>query len=755
MHFERWKLPGLRIGLALYFTALPSLAMASQSQVSSPSESVLLAEIVGLVFLARFLGEVMLRIGQPAVMGHLLAGVLLGPSVLGVIAPEAQHLLFPPDAAQKAMISGLAQFGILLLLLLAGMETDIALVRKVRRAALTTSFTGIAIPFALGVLLGQSLPASILPDPERRFLTSLFLGTALSISSVKIVASVIRDMGFLRRDVGQIILASAIVDDTLGWIIIAITLSLASRGVLDWWSVGQSVFGTLAFLVISFTFGRQVVFKLIQWSNDYGRGEAPVIATILVIMGVMAFTTHLIGVHTVLGAFIAGILVGESPMLTAQIDEQLRGITAGLFMPIFFGLAGLSADLTVFRDPQMAVLTVLLIAIASVGKTVGAFSGGWLGGLKVRQSLALAAGMNARGSTEVIVASIGFSMGLLSNHLFTMIVTMAIITTLAMPPTLRWALAGLPLDEAERKRLRREEFESRGFLSNVRRMLVVIDATERGRFAARIAGLIAGICKIPVTILKVGKEDSGGERAGASEEDNGVTLDTIAEVISHSSSVATGEAASSQTDVIQRSYELPWEEAVAIEAGKGHDLLIIGFDEVVAPDGGFSQGLSRLAQGFRGTIGIISARGRHEQDGAQGHLRILVPVTGSEVSRRGAELALALGKAAHAPVTAITVVTPQAANDWQRYGTRVQDAYEVGREIKELAEVMDQRVQIARRTSHSSEDAILREARSGDHNLILLGVSRRPGDKLSFGELAAALLESSDRSVMFFAPTSP
>jgi hypothetical protein len=165
-----------------------------------------------------------------------------------------------------------------------------------------------------------------------------------------------------------------------------------------------------------------------------------VIATILVIMGAMALTTHFI-VHTVLGAFVAGVLIGESPILSKHIDEQLRGLMLAFFMPVFFGIAGLSTDLTVLRDPQLALMALGLIVIASVGKFAGAFIGGEIGGLTRRESLALACGMNARGSTEVIVATIGLSMGALSENLFTMIVAMAVVTTMAMPPMLRWALA--------------------------------------------------------------------------------------------------------------------------------------------------------------------------------------------------------------------------------------------------------------------------------------------------------------------------
>ncbi|MEA2930297.1 MAG: hypothetical protein QOG38_2725, partial [Hyphomicrobiales bacterium] len=499
-------------GLAALVLVLAVTSVWAADSKAGSSEAQLIGQIVLLIVAGRLLGEVMLRLGQPAVMGQLLAGILLGPSVLGAFFPDAQHFLFPKSPEQTAMLNGIAQFGILLLLLLAGMETELSLVRDVRHAAISASITGITLPFACGLALGYLLPDSLLPDPHRRLITALFLGTALSISSVKIVASVVRDMGFMRRNVGQIILASAIVDDTIGWIIIAITFGLAGQDTFSWLGVAKNVVGTLLFLGFSFTLGRRLVFKTIQFTNDHFRGEAPVIAAILVIMGTFALITQLIGVHTVLGAFVAGILVGESPMLTEEIDRQFRGIVAGLFMPVFFGLAGLSADLTVLKDKELALLTFGLVAIASFGKAVGAFTGGWFGGLTGRESTALAMGMNARGSTEVIVATIGLSMGLLSQNLFTMIVAMALITTIAMPPTLRWALARLPMRREEKLRLEREDYEKNSFVAHLERILLAVDHGTNGRLAARLAGLLAGSRGMPVTVLEIAAPGNGDDK---------------------------------------------------------------------------------------------------------------------------------------------------------------------------------------------------------------------------------------------------
>jgi len=507
--------PIVIVPAALVFTTMA--AFAETGKADGPSEFLLVAQIVLLIAVGRGLGEIMMRIGQPSVIGELLAGIILGPSLFGWIWPEAQHAIFPKSPEQKAMIDGIAQFGILLLLLLTGMETDLKLVRKVGRAAIAISVAGIIVPFACGFALGEFLPDALLPDPQQRLVASLFMGTALSISSVKIVAVVVREMNFMRRNVGQIIVSTAVIDDTIGLIIIAIIFSLASHGTLDIASVAKAVLGTLAFLAVSFTIGRRLVFQLIRWANDNLVSAAPVITVILLLMSVMAMITHLIGVHTVLGAFVAGILVGESPILTRQIDERLRGLISSFFMPVFFGLAGLSADLSVLRDPNLLMLTGLLVVIASVGKFGGAFVGGTLGGLNARESLALASGMNARGSTEVIIATIGLSIGVLSQNLFTMIVTMAIVTTMAMPPMLRAALARLPMSKEEKERLEREEFEKRGFVANLERPLLAVDESVNASFAAHIAGLIAGKRNLPLTVLHIGqhaKEQEKGRDRG-------------------------------------------------------------------------------------------------------------------------------------------------------------------------------------------------------------------------------------------------
>ena len=593
--------------LALIFLGASSLFAfaAGGEHGKGPSEAVFVAEVVALLLFGRLMGEAMLRLGQPAVVGQLLAGIILGPSVFGLLAPHWHAVVFPADPAQKAMIDGVAKLGVLLLLLLTGMETDVALVRAVGRPAASVSVMGIAVPFCCGLAVGlYVLPDSLLPAADKRLITALFLGTALSISSIKIVAMVVDEMHFTRRNLGQIIVASAIIDDTIGWIIVAVTFGLARPDGLDWRALAVSVGGTAAFLVFAATGGRRLVAAAMRWSNDRFRSDLAVVTTILVIMGLMALATDALGVNTVLGAFVAGVLVGQSPILTGQVENALRGLVVALFAPIFFGIAGLGTDLTILKDPMLLALTGGLVLIASVGKFAGAFAGGKIGGLALPESFALALGMNARGSTEVIVASIGLSIGALNESLFTMIVSMAVLTTTAMPPTLRWALSRLPMRKEEQARLDQEAFEATAFLSNVERLLVARDDGPSGELAARLAGLIGGPRALPVTVMPLGEDTAGATQA----------LEGGAALAQARLPAAEREAAA-PLDATLRLPDAAPSEAVGAEARKGYGLLMIGREPATTAAGDLHPALAELVGSFSGARAVVVARGAHREKG--------------------------------------------------------------------------------------------------------------------------------------------
>ena len=716
------------------------------------SGAVFLAQIVVLLVTGRLLGELLGRWGQAPVMGQLLAGIVLGPSVLGHIAPGAALALFPHTPPQRAMLDAVAQLGVLLLLLLTGMETDLSVMRHSGRAALSVSLAGIALPFLFGVLAIELVPATMLAQPQERLLLALFIGTALAVSSVKIVAALVRELGFIRRTVGQIILAAAIIDDAIGWIVVSVILGLAQQGRVDLSVVARSVLGTLAFLAFSITVGRRLVFHVIRWTNDHFLSELPVITVILVIMGAMALATDAIGVQTVLGAFVAGILIGESPILTRHIEEQLRGLIVALFMPVFFGLAGLATNVASLGRPDMLLLTAGLIAVASIGKFSGATLGGRLAGLTAAESLAVGCGMNARGSTEVIIASVGLSMGLLNESFFTAIVVMAIVTTLAMPPMLRWALQRLPMRPEEAARLEREALESRGFLSRVERLLLAADASASGQLASRLAGLIAGVRQIPATALHFERAAS----EGASAEQTTAVIREAAE------SGGAENGGPQPLDLTLRVEEpQPGAEAIRSENRKGYGLLLIG-REPASRGPKFHRALGQTAAGFSGPFAIVLARREHRSGRLRAPLNILVPVSGTGVSRRGAELAVALAQGSRGSVTALYIAGRNAPRRplRERLGALFGIPDEAGEvpsnnpitnEIVQLARAYSVNVRSVVRSHREAETAILREIGAGRHDLLVMGVSQRPGDPLNFGDVASALLERAECSLVFLA----
>ncbi len=732
-----------RILAGLLLTLVPVIALAEThgptgNGVGGSGEIILVAQVALLMLIGRGLGEIMQRIGQPAIIGQLLAGLILGPSFFGWLAPHTHDLIFPKSAEQKSLITGIANMGVMMLLLLTGMETNLKLARKVGAPAIAISATGVLIPFACGFTLGEFLPDSILPNAQDRLVTSLFLGTALAISSIKIVAMVVREMNFMRRNLGQIIVSSAIIEDTVGWVIISITLGIAGAGGVAMGSLAKTVIGTALFLIFSYTIGRWLVFQLIRWVNDTFVIDYAVVTAILIVMCAMAMTTQAIGVNTVLGAFVAGVLVGESPILSQLIQDELRGFITAFMMPIFFGLSGLSADLTVLRDTHLLELTAGLVAIATFGKFAGAFLGGRIGGLNRQESLAVGCAMNARGSTEVIVASIGLTMGALTQNLYSMIVTMAVITTMAMPPMLRWALGRLPVNKEEQKRLDAEKLDAKGFVSRLERLLIAGDESASGRLAARIAGFIAGQRGRPVTVLQFSAKAKGDE----------ATLKTLTAEAAKSGhhAVHEDEREDKRPDIAARIETGKPEEAIRAEAEKGFDLLLLGIDRA-AGAGGFSAVVNRIAQSFAGPIALVMAgEGQGDLVAAAG-FNMLVPVNGTGAARHGAEFAFALSPPQGSKITALHVANRKAADDKKATRARAGGAGDrnkkaVLRDTTELgARYGFRAIETASHADIAPDDAILEEAGRIGADLIVIGATRRVGDDLFLGETVANVLQ--------------
>jgi len=692
--------------------------------------AIFIAQLILLLLVGRLLGEAMNRIGQPALFGQLLAGVLLGPSVFGLLLPDLRHVVFPDSPGLKHMMKAVSEIGILMLLLLTGMETNLSLMGQRRRAMVCSSLFGIALPFGCGMALAYALPAALVPSGEARLVTALFLGTALSISSVKIVAMTLMEIGVIRRDIGQLILSTAILDDTLAWIIIAVIAGIATHGEVSLGGIGMSLAMTALFLFVSLTIGRKLVGRLIVWVNDHMTIEVPVITAILVLTFAMALTTDLIGVHTALGAFTAGLLIAQSPILTEHIEAELRGFIFAFFSPIFFAIAGLGMDLRTLMNPTLLLFTGLVIAVASIGKFSGALLGGRLGGLTFRESLAMATGLNARGSTEVIIASIGLGMGALSHELYTMIVAMAIVTTMAMPPSLRWIMARVPYGEEELKRLEREAAAEQQDVPKMERVLVYLDDSANGRLAARLAGQFAARHQLLTTVLEHAKMVARNkEERSAGEHVAEAAREAMQKDAEGGNAEALVQSRPAQPDMLER------------ELAKGYDIVFVGLDRPIA-DGThrFDEHLQRLVTGFSGPV-AIAVNGAGAAGPSDVPLDILIPTSGRPDARLATEIGLTLAQATEGKVTALHVFDPQDDTALLRGRSR-RSGISVLVDVHRLGKQAGVPVKGLTATNVKPDAEIRRELRGGHYDLVVLGTSFRLGETKFLGPRSAGLLRT-------------
>jgi nucleotide-binding universal stress UspA family protein len=314
-----------------------------------------------------------------------------------------------------------------------------------------------------------------------------------------------------------------------------------------------------------------------------------------------------------------------------------------------------------------------------------------------------------------------------------------VLTTMAMPPMLRWALGRLPMNKEEEDRLAREEFESRGFVANLERLLVAVDESATGQFVSRLAGALAGPKGMPVTVLPIGAK-------------NAETSPAKSVLVNAAAQTTAAADKADEVDVITREQTAEPEETVSTEAAKGYDFLLIGREPTLGGDGGFDDGIVKIADQFKGPLTVMAAGGLHKRQPLGSPLDILLPVTGTEVSQRGAELAFALARATNSPVTALHVpLGAQSPARRRGFGRRGRSDEAVTRAVRKLAQHYGIELRMVIKRDVAAEAAILRQAERGRHTLIVMGVARRPGEALALGHVADAVLDAADCSVMFLA----
>ncbi|BAZ17966.1 sodium/hydrogen exchanger [Calothrix sp. NIES-4071] len=698
-----------------------------------------LLELALLLLIARGLGEFMRRIKLPPVVGELLAGVLLGPSVFGWLLPNIQEHIFPHNQAQSDLLSVVSWLGVLFLLIVTGLETDLNLIVSKGKTALLISLGGIIFPFATGLGLGWFLPDNFLANSNERLIFSLFIATAMSISAVPVIAKVLMDLNLIRRDIGQITLAAGMTDDTIGWILLSVVSGLASSGKFDIQTALRSVGGAVLFLGLAFTIGRSLMALVFRWVDDYIGGATANLSALLVLSFGAAALTHSLGIEAALGAFVAGILAGQSPRFSREAGITLELITSGFLAPIFFATAGLRVNLLDIFKPETFFIGLLVLAIACFGKFTGAYIGSRVGGLSHWEGIAMGSGMNARGAMEIIVATIGVSLGVLNPPMYSIIVMVAIVTSLMAPPLLRWSLSHVSMSEAEAQRLKREEQASQSFIKRVQRVLLPTQGGENVKLAAQLVTDIAHQIPLELTVLYA----EGNNKKSKVKLPASVARSTIAEITSsmnlssQSSWESKIESGRNKADVILK------------EANKGYDLIVMGAIERQDANNRVRLNLQfdRVVREANCATMIVKSNLSNTQTPSSNLYKIshiLVPTTGTNYSRHAVEVASTIAAETKAIVTLVNVIN------------RTQQEYSLFEE-----QTTHSAVEIAKQILHSSAEIgsslgakvetvilegiveleILQYARNSDIDLIILGsIARTVSGRVFFGHRSNAIL---------------
>ena len=388
-----------------------------------------------MLFAAKLLGEIFDKLKQPAVIGEILAGIILGPSILGHFLPEIYSWLFDSNTTIKIALDGITTIGVILLLLVSGLELDLSMVVAEGKKAISIGLMGVILPFIIGFTVSYYFPSIMgIENREMKIIFSLFMGTALSISALPVIAKTLLDLNLLQTKIGSTIIASAMFNDLIGWLIFSLILSL--MGLKE---SSMSFLSTFLLMIIfsafTLTIGKRLINKIIpviQNKLSYPGG----ILNFIIISGFLcAAFTEFIGVHAIFGAFIIGIAIGGSENLTEKTRELLQQFVTNIFAPLFFVSIGLRVNFLANFDP---VIVFMVLALAFAGKVIGCSLGAKWSNIPKNESLAIGFGMNSRGAMEIILGVLALESGLIQESVFVALVIMALTTSLTSAPLMSY-----------------------------------------------------------------------------------------------------------------------------------------------------------------------------------------------------------------------------------------------------------------------------------------------------------------------------
>jgi Kef-type K+ transport system membrane component KefB len=448
--------------------------------------TVLLLSLGVLLAAARILGELAHRLRQPAVVGELLAGVLLGPTVLGALAPEVNLFLFPQTGPGALALNTITAVAVTLFLMVAGLEVDLSNVWRKGWVGLKVGVTGIAIPFAAGLFAAWNLPQLFGYRSEvDPLLFALFLAIAMSISALPVIVKTLLDLNLYRSDFAVVVISAAIFNDLVGWVIFAVILGMIENVADLGHGITRTVLLALGFVLFVFTVGRKLIHRLLPYVQAYTWWPGGEIGLVVILTLMGASFTEWIGIHAIFGAFFIGMAVGDSPNLRRRSRYILDQFVANIFSPIFFASIGLKVDFIAHFD---GTLVLIVLALACVCKLVGGALGAKWGRMGNREALAVGFAMNSRGAMEIILGLLALERGIISQELFVALVITAIVTSMMSGPMMQLILRPvrrLRLEDSFRRGLFLPELQADSMQTVIEEMAAAVGRVLGGRLSPR------------------------------------------------------------------------------------------------------------------------------------------------------------------------------------------------------------------------------------------------------------------------------
>ncbi len=379
-------------------------------------------------------GQIVRKLGQPVVLGEIIGGILLGPSFFGVLAPNLHAWLFPTEGITLTVRDTVIKLGMLFFLFVAGLEVDITHLRRRGWRIVWISVTGMVVPFGLGFGLVRFLPGVWGLQTSNTLIFALFIGTALSISALPLIARILMDLDMIKEEIGMLVMAAATIDDLVGWALFAVILGNFVPGNPSIGGIWATPGLVLAFFTLFLTLGRWAAQRSLGWLKNRLTWPSGFIGVMSVLILAAASVSKLIGIHYIFGAFLVGVAFARKSEKRDQAHEMIYQFAVSFFAPIYFVSIGLQVDFTTnFHLP----LVLLVLVIACAGKIGGATLGALMGKMPFKESLAVGFGMNARGMMEMILASVAYEHKVIDQRVFIALIVMALVTSLLSGPMMQ------------------------------------------------------------------------------------------------------------------------------------------------------------------------------------------------------------------------------------------------------------------------------------------------------------------------------